>query len=86
MAVVSKFGPPDIGNLALEGLMAHTKSLTKVNGNVHVLVADSTTLTGRMIAEVLRRDRRLAIIDASGSSVLPTATPLMPDVAIIRCK
>jgi DNA-binding NarL/FixJ family response regulator len=63
--------------------MAQTKSLTKVHGSIDVLVADSTTLTGRMIAEVLRRDRRLAIIDVSGNSVLATAAPLMPDVAII---
>jgi DNA-binding NarL/FixJ family response regulator len=74
---------PDIGNFALKDLMPQTKSLTKMNGSVQVLVADSTTLTGQLIAEVLRRDRRLAIIDASGSSVLATATPLMPDVAII---
>ena len=60
-----------------------TKSLTKANLSVKVLVADSTALTGRLIAEVLRRDRRLAIIDASASSVLPTAASLMPDVAII---
>ena len=48
-----------------------------------MLVADSTPLTGRLIADVLRRDRRFAITDASGSSVLPTAASLMPDVAII---
>jgi len=63
--------------------MAQKKSLTKVNGSVHVLVADGTTLTGRLIAEALRRDRKLSIIDASASSVLPTAASLMPDVAII---
>ena len=63
--------------------MAQTKSLTKGNGSVRVLVADSTPLTGRLIADVLRRDRRFAIVDASGSSVLPTAEPLMPDVAIV---
>jgi len=60
-----------------------TKSLRKGNLSVQVLVADSTPLTGRLIAEVLRRDRRLAIIDASGSSVLPTAASLVPDIAII---
>jgi DNA-binding NarL/FixJ family response regulator len=63
--------------------MAQTKSLTKRYGSIHVLVADSTPLTGRLIAEVLRRDRRLAVIDASESSALPTAASLMPDVAII---
>ncbi|MGA8213722.1 MAG: response regulator transcription factor [Candidatus Sulfotelmatobacter sp.] len=60
-----------------------TKSLTKANLSVKVLVADSTALTGRLIAEALRRDRSLAIIDASASSVLPTAASLMPDVAIL---
>jgi two-component system, NarL family, nitrate/nitrite response regulator NarL len=63
--------------------MAQTNSSSKENGSVSVLVADSTPLTGRLIAEVLGRDRRLAVIDASGSSVLPTVAPLMPDVAII---
>ena len=67
---------------ALEVIMAQTKSLTR-KGSVRVLVADSTPLTGRLIADVLRRDRRFAIIDASGSSVLPTAASLKPDVAII---
>jgi two-component system, NarL family, nitrate/nitrite response regulator NarL len=50
---------------------------------IRVLVADSTPLTGRLIAELLRRDRRFAVTDASGSSVLPTAVSLTPDVAII---
>jgi DNA-binding NarL/FixJ family response regulator len=63
--------------------MAQTKCLMKGNGSVRVLVADSTSLTGRLIADVLRRDRRLAVTDASGSSVLPTAASLMPDIAII---
>jgi DNA-binding NarL/FixJ family response regulator len=63
--------------------MAKTKSLTKGNGSVRVLVADSTPLTGRLIVDVLRRDRRFAITDASEASVLRTASSLMPDVAII---
>ena len=69
---------------ALEVIMALTKSLTKNgDGRIRVLVADSTPLTGRLIADVLQRDRRFAITDASGNSVLPTAASLKPDVAII---
>src|SRR5580658_5782992 len=69
---------------ALEVIMALTKSLTKNgDGRIRVLVADSTPLTGRLIADVLKRDRRFAITDASGNSVLPTAAALEPDVAII---
>jgi DNA-binding NarL/FixJ family response regulator len=83
MADVSESGAPDIGNFALEVLMTQTNSSTKENRSVRVLVADSTPLTGRLIAEVLGRDRRLAVIDASGSSVLPAVAPLTPDVAII---
>jgi two-component system nitrate/nitrite response regulator NarL len=64
-------------------IMAQTKSLTKGNGSVRVLVADSTPLTGRLIVDVLKRDRRFAIADASEASILPTAASLMPDVAII---
>ena len=63
--------------------MVQTESLTKGNKGVHVLVADSTPLTGGLIADALRRDRRFTITDASGSSVLPRAALLMPDVAII---
>jgi two-component system nitrate/nitrite response regulator NarL len=63
--------------------MAQTKSLTQGNGSVRVVVADSTPLTGRLIVDVLRRDRRLAITDASEGSVLPTAASPTPDVAII---
>jgi two-component system, NarL family, nitrate/nitrite response regulator NarL len=63
--------------------MAQTKPLTPGNGSVRVLVADSTPLTGRLIVDVLRRDRRFAIKDASGASILRTASSLMPDVAIV---
>ncbi len=63
--------------------MAQGKSLAKRYGCIHVLVADSTPLTGRLIAEALRRDRKLSIFDASASSVVSTAGSLMPDVAII---
>jgi DNA-binding NarL/FixJ family response regulator len=81
----SRFRPweEDTAISRLEIIMAQPKSLTKGNRSIRVLVADSTPLTGRLIAEVLRRDRRFAITDASESSVLPTAVSLMPDVAII---
>ena len=49
--------------------MAQTKSLTQGDGSVRVVVADSTPLTGRLIVDVLRRDRRLAITDASDYTV-----------------
>ncbi len=63
--------------------MVQTTSWTKGNGSVHVFVADSTPLTGRLIADSLRRDRTFDIIDASASLVLPMATSLRPEVAII---
>jgi len=63
--------------------MVQTTSWTKSNGSVHVFVADSTPLTGRLIADSLRRDRTFDIIDASASLVLPMATSLRPEVAII---
>lgn len=63
--------------------MAEIKPLPKDNGRVHVLVADSTPLTGRLIADSLRRDRTFDIVDASASAVLPMAEGMKPDVAII---
>src|SRR5437667_10873475 len=63
--------------------MVQTTSWTKGNGSVHVFVADSTPLTGRLIADSLRRDRTFDIIDASASLILPMATSLRPEVAII---
>lgn len=65
--------------------MGSIDNSTSLQGHhrIGVLVADSTPLTGRLIADVLRRDRKFAITDASGTSVLPTAAPLKPDVAII---
>jgi two-component system, NarL family, nitrate/nitrite response regulator NarL len=63
--------------------MAQTKSLTKQSASIRVLVADATRLTGRLMADVLKRDRRFAVTDASEGSVLPAAVALMPNVAII---
>src|SRR6516225_10024569 len=50
---------------------------------IRVLVADSTTLTGRLIADWLRRDRSLEVVDATERSVLTVASSLTAQVAII---
>ena len=39
---------------------------------LQVLVADSTLLTGGLIADALRRDRKLSITNATGNSVTAT--------------
>jgi two-component system, NarL family, nitrate/nitrite response regulator NarL len=57
--------------------------LTLTSELVRVLVADSTVLTGRLIADWLRRDRDLDVVDVSGRSVLAVAARLTPQVAII---
>jgi two-component system, NarL family, nitrate/nitrite response regulator NarL len=58
-------------------------SLEPRSANVRVLVADSTPLTGQLIADALRRDRGLTVTNAEANSVIATATTLKPDVAII---
>jgi two-component system nitrate/nitrite response regulator NarL len=58
-------------------------SLEPRSTNVRVLVADSTPLTGQLIADALRKDRSLTVTDAEANSVIATATTLKPDVAII---
>jgi two-component system nitrate/nitrite response regulator NarL len=50
---------------------------------LRVLVADSTPLTGRLIADALRRDRKLSIANAEGESVLAAASTLQPHVTIL---
>jgi two-component system, NarL family, nitrate/nitrite response regulator NarL len=50
---------------------------------LRVLVADSTQLTGRLIADALKRDRKLSITNAEGRSVLATASTLQPHVTIV---
>jgi two-component system nitrate/nitrite response regulator NarL len=75
---------PDLEGFArVESSVAETKSLPRDNESVHVLVADSAPLTGRLIADSLRRDRTFDIVDASASAVLPMAADMRPDVAII---
>jgi len=46
-------------------------------------VADSTPLTGHLIADALRKDRGLTITNAVASSVIVVAATLKPDVAIV---
>ena len=77
--------PPIIELLwAIQGLsMVRATSQEPDPANVGVLVADSTPLTAYLIAAALRRDRSLAIIISEAASVIPTATALKPDVAII---
>src|SRR6266852_9400442 len=58
-------------------------SLEPRSTNVRVLVADSTPLTGQLIADALRRDRGLTVTNAEANSVIVTAATLKPDVAII---
>jgi len=58
-------------------------SLEPRSTNVRVLVADSTPLTGQLIADALRNDRCLTVTNAEANSVIVTATTLKPDVAII---
>jgi two-component system, NarL family, nitrate/nitrite response regulator NarL len=50
---------------------------------LRVLVADSTLLTGRLIAESLKRDRTLSITIAKNNSVIATASALKPHVTIL---
>lgn len=50
---------------------------------LRVLVADSTTLTSRLIADALRRDRKLSITDAENDSVVATASAIEPHVIIL---
>src|SRR6266852_2355717 len=58
-------------------------SLEPRSTNVRVLVADSTPLTGQLIADALRKDRGLTVTNAEANSVIVTAATLKPDVAII---
>jgi two-component system, NarL family, nitrate/nitrite response regulator NarL len=53
---------------------------------VHVLVADSTPLTGRLIADSLRRDRGLEVTEASGNALLTTTARLNSDVTILSAQ
>jgi len=50
---------------------------------LRVLVADSTPLTGRLLARALERDRTLSITGAKGDSVLSVASTSAPHVIIL---
>ena len=50
---------------------------------LRVLVADSTRLTGRLIADALKRDRKLSITSEKSNSVLSTAVAVEPHVIIL---
>src|SRR6185295_6595230 len=50
---------------------------------LRVLVADSTPLTGGLIADALRRDRKLSVTNAAGNSILAEASTLNPHVIVL---
>jgi two-component system, NarL family, nitrate/nitrite response regulator NarL len=60
-----------------------TRRVETGNKTLRVLVADSTLMTGRLIADTLKRDRRLAITSEKCDSVLATAAVLEPHVTIL---
>ncbi len=51
--------------------------------SLRVLVADSTPLTGGLIADALRRDRKLSVTNATENSVLVEASTLSPHVIVL---
>jgi two-component system nitrate/nitrite response regulator NarL len=63
--------------------MVRAISLEPVATSISVLVADSTPLTGRLIADALKKDRSLTITTAEAKAVMLTATTLKPDVTIV---
>ncbi len=63
--------------------MSRVEKDNAVSESVRVLVADSTLLTGGLIANALRRDRKLSVTNATCSSVLRDASNLNPDVVIL---
>lgn len=50
---------------------------------LRVMVVDSTLLTGSLIADALKRDRKLAVTNATVDSVLANASTLAPHVVIL---
>ncbi len=54
-----------------------------IDQKLRVLIADSTMLTGRLIAEALRSDRKLEIADTEGKSVVRAASSMKPHVIIL---
>jgi DNA-binding NarL/FixJ family response regulator len=58
-------------------LLAHSKA------KIAVLVGDSTSLMGGLIADSLKRDHGLAIVEANGTSILTAATTLQPEIIVL---
>ena len=63
--------------------MVRAISLESGFESIRVLVADSTALEGRLIADALKKDRGLTVTSADVSPVILIATTLKPDVVII---
>jgi two-component system nitrate/nitrite response regulator NarL len=63
--------------------MIRATSLDPSPTSIHVLVADSTPLTGHLIVEALRKDRGLTVTNAEANSLIVVATTLKPEVAIV---
>ncbi len=63
--------------------MTRNKGDEAADKTLRVLVADSTLLTGRLIADALSRDRKLSITDVKRSSVVAMASSLEPHVVIL---
>ncbi len=60
------------------------KNGTKADGNtLRVLVADSTLLTGNLIADALRRDRKLSVANTISDSVVSAVSTWLPHVIIL---
>jgi two-component system, NarL family, nitrate/nitrite response regulator NarL len=53
------------------------------SNSLRVLVADSTLLTGSLIADALRRDRKLSVTNVTSDSVLAAASTLDPHVIVL---
>lgn len=61
-----------------------SKTGTRGRGKaLRVLVVDNTSLTGQLIAEALRKDRRLSVTSVTGTTVLESAFTLKPQVIIL---
>lgn len=63
--------------------MTRKVGVEAVGQTLNVLVADSTPLTGNLITDALRRDRKLSVVNATRDSVLATASSWAPHVLIL---
>lgn len=62
--------------------MSDTESLL-ASDKLRVLVCGRTPMTGRLIADSLRRDRSMAVSDTVGASVVKIAEEMTPDVILL---